>query len=217
MLYFKALFEGLAAMPPADPAVRDAIDGRSRRARLARAARRTRAGRPRDRRRGWRPTMPSASSARSKCSACTGRPLSATSTREARHGVLPPHAAALAGAHRPRLAARAHRAPLRRHAGAGFLDEVQRAARARRPAPGPAQHALRRLPAGLGSAGRRLARWRNCASAASSPRASSPSASSPGCAACSARVIACDARRTLRAAREVLARGARERAAHERR
>jgi tRNA dimethylallyltransferase len=39
---------------------------------------------------------------------------------------------------------------------AGFIDEVQGPARARRPRPRPALHALRRLPPGLGGAGRRL-------------------------------------------------------------
>jgi hypothetical protein len=58
---------------------------------------------------------------------------------------------------RPRLAARAHRAALRRHAGGRLPRRSAAAARPRRPAPRPAQHALRGLPAGLGGARRRLA------------------------------------------------------------
>ena len=46
MLYFKALLDGLDAMPEADAGVRAAIEAAGRRARLAGAARRAGRGRP---------------------------------------------------------------------------------------------------------------------------------------------------------------------------
>ncbi len=49
MLYFKALREGLSALPAADPATRARIDARARGGRLAGAARGARAGRSRNR------------------------------------------------------------------------------------------------------------------------------------------------------------------------
>ena len=48
MLYFKALFDGLDALPEADPAVRADIDARARARGLAGAARRARSDRPGD-------------------------------------------------------------------------------------------------------------------------------------------------------------------------
>ena len=74
-------------------------------------------------------------------------------------------------------------AAFRRHAGRRLRRRSACPARPRRPAPGPAGDALRRLPPGLGGAGLQ-ATWRRCANPASPPPASSPSASSPGCARC---------------------------------
>ena len=82
MLYFRALSEGLSALPAADSKVRDEIDARRR----ARAGRRcTRSWRAlirRPRRACSQPTR-SASSARSKSGACPGVPLSALQGRRA--------------------------------------------------------------------------------------------------------------------------------------
>ncbi len=67
MLYFKALPEGLSALPAADPALRARLDARAARGRLAGAARRARARRSRDRGAARRRPTRSASSARSRC------------------------------------------------------------------------------------------------------------------------------------------------------
>jgi tRNA dimethylallyltransferase len=58
------------------------------------------------------------------------------------------------GTDAPRLAARAHRAALRRHAGTGLSGRGAHAAGPRRPARRAAIDALRRLPPGLGNPGR---------------------------------------------------------------
>jgi tRNA dimethylallyltransferase len=104
------------------------------------------------------------------------------------------HAAGVAGAARPRLAARAHRAAFRRHAAGGLCwtkyAPCARAATCTPTCPPCAAWAIARP-------GRRwtaASRWRSCASAASPPHASSPSARSPGCARMPQRqVVACDA------------------------
>ena len=67
MLYFKAWYEGLDAMPPADPAIRAEIEAEAASARLARHARATGAGRSGRRRRAWHRRIRSASSARWRC------------------------------------------------------------------------------------------------------------------------------------------------------
>jgi tRNA A37 N6-isopentenylltransferase MiaA len=68
MLYFKALFEGLDDMPPAQPALRAELEAQARGG-LARAARRTGAGRPRHRAAAGAERQRSASAARWRCTA----------------------------------------------------------------------------------------------------------------------------------------------------
>jgi tRNA dimethylallyltransferase len=152
MLYFKALRDGIDAMPAADPEVRAALDARATvegwpalHAELARidpvtAARLA----PADSQRVQRAL---------EVYVVSGRPLSewhqpkATSQRDAWPMVsLEP--ASRAWLHR-RVAER-----FDAMLAAGFVDEV-RALRARRPEPRPAVHALRRLPPGVGGAGGR--------------------------------------------------------------
>jgi hypothetical protein len=176
MLYFKALREGLDAMPPADPRCAP-LDARPPPRRLAGAARRAGARGP-----GHRGALPpgdaSASSARWRSGAQrpaavglhaqprSGRPAACRCWRWSRPsapGCTSASPSASTPCWRPAWSTRCG------------------AARARRPARRPAVDALRGLPPGLGGAGpaamhprRRL---RSCASAASPPRASWPSAS----------------------------------------
>ena len=125
MLYFKALFDGLDALPAADPAVRAELDARRRRARLAGAAC---ASWPRSTRPTAARLAPNDSQRIQRAlevHRVSGRPLSRAGTRRARGR---PHAAAdRARADRPRLAARAHRASASTPMlDAGFVDEVRR-------------------------------------------------------------------------------------------
>ncbi len=160
MLYFKALADGIDAMPAADPA---RARGSSKPTPPRSAGRRCTRGSPRSIRsppRGWRPTTASASSARWRVWHASGQPLSQLSCgAQGRQPRTPAgrRAAGLARAHRARLAARAHRRALRRHAGRRLHRRGAGAARARRPGDRPALDALRRLPPGLGSARRRAA------------------------------------------------------------
>jgi tRNA dimethylallyltransferase len=105
MLYFKALFDGLDAMPAADPACAPQLD-RGGRARLARAARRARARRPVDRgapRAQRQPAHPARARGVARRAAGRCRRSTATSPAAASR-------ADLARAAGPRVAACAHRA-----------------------------------------------------------------------------------------------------------
>ena len=180
MLYFKALFEGLDAMPAADRGVRAALEAQVaaqglyalyeelQRVDPVTAARLP----PGDAQRIQRAL---------EVFRVSGRPMSQ------HHGLKPPGRAArsadLARAARPRLAARAHRAALpadaRRWPGARSARTAH-ATRARTPT-------CRRCAASATARpGRRSrpARSRRSPNAARRRRASSPSASSRGCAAC---------------------------------
>ena len=151
MLYFKALFDGMDAMPAADPALRAAIDAEARErgwpalhAELARVDPATR-GAPGAERRAAHPAR-----ARSLARHAAGR-CRELAARRRRRAAAPAAAADRARAGDRALAARAHRGSAStRCSTAGLVDEVRRAARARRPARRPAVDALRRLPAGLG-------------------------------------------------------------------
>ena len=153
MLYFKALREGLDAMPETDPAVRAALDARGAaegwpalHAELARVDPVTAARlAPNDAQRIQRAL---------EVWTTSGRPIS-DFQRGARE--RPPAAAWPLVSLEPASRGWLHQRIAERFdamLAAGFVDEV-RAARARRPAPGAAEHALRRLPPGLGGAGRR--------------------------------------------------------------
>ena len=202
MLYFKALIDGLDAMP------------RGRRGRARRASK------PRPPQRGWpalhaatgrgRPGHRRAAGAERQPAhpaRAGGAGASAAGRCRASIALRPKLRAQAATApaplfslepQRPRLAARAHRAALRRHAGRRLSRRGDAPARARRPARPTCRRCAASATARPGStrstAGTDAPHRPNCASAASPPRASSPSASSPGCAACPARtVVACDA------------------------
>ena len=148
MLYFKALFEGLDALPEADAAVRAAIDARAARegwpalhAELARVDSDDR-GAPRRQRRAAHPAR-----ARGASRQRAGRFPPCASPKAAAERA----AADLARAERPRLAARAHRRALRRRCcAAGLVDEVRRLRARGDLHAGAAVDALRRLPPGVG-------------------------------------------------------------------
>jgi hypothetical protein len=119
MLYFKAWFDGLDAMPKADPAVRAELEAQAVRegwtACGTGAGRSHGGGPPRARRRAAHTagagSVPGVGPALVQFP-CPPGPC--------RHRRVAGHTAVLAGAGRPRLAASAHRAALRRHAGGGF-------------------------------------------------------------------------------------------------
>jgi tRNA dimethylallyltransferase len=115
MLYFKALREGLSDLPQADAGLRREIDAEARGAAGRRCTPSWRGSTPKRRRASSPPTR-SASSARSKWCASPARRWPSLARR--RKPPLPyrPHSARPA-ALRPRRAACAHRAALRRHAG----------------------------------------------------------------------------------------------------
>ena len=164
MLYFKALFDGLDAMPAADPAVRAAARRRGRTRRLARAARRAGARSTPPPPRGWRPNDASASSARSRSGTRSGRPLSQLSRAQsaATSGLaMPPPP--VPRAHGPRLAARAHRRSASTRCWPPASRRSAGPARARRPVAELPVDALRRLPPGLGALGRRSGPSPSCA------------------------------------------------------
>ena len=149
MLYFKALFVGLSAMPQADPGVARRID--------ADAAVR-----------GWPAlhadlaTLDPVTAARLapndsqriqralEVIRLTGQPIRRPACRAQRGRGL---AALQPGAARPRLAAPPAGAALQADAGSGLRDRGAPPARARRPEPATALDALRRLPPDLGSVG----------------------------------------------------------------
>src|SRR5258708_5135447 len=189
MLYFKALQDGIDDMPAADPAVRERLDAQAAQigwpamhALLAQVApaRARAAGRPRQACAGGPGPPPHgrtpgagrqpAHTARAGGLARVGQAavqLSYAQWQECRTGPGQPRRLLLAGAAGPRLAACAHRPAVRRHAGRRLHRRGAAAARARRPAPGPALHPLRGLPPGLGIAGRPVlhelaARTRHC-------------------------------------------------------
>ncbi len=129
MLYFKALFDGLDALPEADPELREELDARAARA-------------------GW-PALHAELAAIDPASAAriaphdsqriqralevhrlSGRPLSTLAQRAGGTNA----AARLARAGRPRLAARTHRRALRGDARRGLRRRGAALARARRPA-----------------------------------------------------------------------------------
>ncbi len=149
MLYFKALFEGLDAMPAADRAARAEVEAEAAakgwpamHAELALVDPATAARlAPNDAQRIQRAL---------EVFRVSGRPLSSFHQRTADAPALGCHAALLAGAARPRLAARTHCAALRRYAGRRLPCGGGDFACARRSQPRPAQHALCRLPPGLG-------------------------------------------------------------------
>ena len=145
MLYFKALFDGLDALPEADPAVRAEIDARAARV-------------------GW-PALHAELAAIDPGTAARLAPNDSQRIQRAlevhrvsgrvrsrRWHSAPDglHAAAdRARAERPRLAARAHRRALRGDARRRLRRRGAPPARTRRPAPRPAVDALRRLSPGL--------------------------------------------------------------------
>ena len=123
MLYFKALSEGLSALPPADAAVRAALDARRRAGRLAGAARRARARRSGDGR-APRADRRAAHPARARgASTLTGTPLSALQGRRAAGARCGPLRVALVPPDRAR-AARAIAARFDAMLAAGLVDEL---------------------------------------------------------------------------------------------
>ena len=184
MLYFKALTEGLSALPQADPAVRAALDARAARegwpalhAELARVDPATAARlAPTDAQRIQRALEVHAIDRPAAVARCRGaaRRRRPTSARRCRFALVP---------RGPRSAARGDRAALRRDARRGARRRAARAARALSRST-PAMPSMRCV-------GYRQA-WDFLdgaidlptlrARAASPRRASSPSASSPGCA-----------------------------------
>ena len=185
MLYYRALSQGLDALPQAEPGLRAQIDARAARhgwpalhADLARVD-------PADRR-APRPERCAAHPARA--GSLGARP--ASRSRNCRRPPKPRAAFRAEGLRArpggPRGAAPAHRRALRRHAegrtGGGTEGAAQELRAARRHCRACAASATGRP----GNSSKAKSRRRNCAKPASPPRASSPSASSPGCAACPA-------------------------------
>ena len=180
MLYFKALFDGIDAMPEADAAVRAAARRAGRERRLAGAACRAGDGRP-DHRGAPGAERRAAHPARARGPPLSGRPLSAWHTAKPRRRAA---AADLARAERPRLAARAHRASAStRCSTPASSTRCGRCARAATCIPDlPSMRCVGYRQAWAALDGRRS---RGAArEPASPPPASSPSASSPGCAPC---------------------------------
>ncbi len=189
MLYFKALFEGLDAMPPADPAVRAQLEAQAAQqgwpalhAELARVDPVTAARlAPLDAQRIQRAL---------EVFRVSGRPLSSFHRQgRTRH---PPGAPRRCSRWSRPTGSWLHERIAQRFdamLAAGFLDEVK-ALRARGDltADLPSMRCVgyRQAWELLDAQARRWRRfrWASCATGASSPRASSPSASSPGCAAC---------------------------------
>jgi tRNA dimethylallyltransferase len=184
MLYFKALFDGLDAMPAADPAVRARIaaDAQQRGWPALHAAL---AAVDPSRRSGWPRTIHSASSARWRSGTPRGslcRPFTFVTRRARPMAVRPDALISLEPQDRAWLHARiAQRFDAM--LAAGFVDEVRACARAATCRPTcPACAAW--VTARPGSHWTAPIPWRRCANAALPPRASWPSARSPGCAAC---------------------------------
>ena len=187
MLYFKALTEGLSALPRADPAVRAELDARAARegwpalhAELARVDPATAA------------RLPPTDAQRIQRALevhCVDRPaaVGAAGTargreslgRADRHRADAVRSRGAARAIAQRFDAHARGRPGRRAAGA--------CASASRSTPGDAVDALRRLSPGVAVPGRRDRRASAARRQASPPRASSPSGSSRGCARTPAR------------------------------
>ena len=183
MLYFKALTEGLSALPRADAGGARGARRARRARRLARAARRARARRSGDGGAAAARRTRSASSARSRSIASTG-----SRCRRCRGGARPRRRSADGRASRwcRRTARALHDAIARRFdamLAAGLVDELRRVARAlSRSTPAmPSMRCVgyRQAWEFLDGADRRAGPARR---RASPRRASSPSASSPGCA-----------------------------------
>ncbi len=180
MLYFKALRDGLDRDARRRPGAARTASTRARPPRAGRRCMPSCSASTRPPRRGWRRTMRSASSARSRCG-CRPAGRCRPSMHAARHGPMPARWPLVTL--EPDSRAWLHERIARRFdamLAAGFVDEVRRLRQRPAPAAADAVDALRRLPPGLGGAGR--GRWTACARPASPPRGNWPSASSPGCA-----------------------------------